>query len=117
MIATADIAERAGQHLTRREFAGHTVETILGPEDLSMKEATAALGTALGMPDLPYVEFPADAARAALQGSGMSEEFASLLVESQIAINEGRTTEGVERTPESTTSTRLGEFLENTLRR
>ena len=41
----------------------------------------------------------------------MSEEFASLLVESQIAINEGLVLDGVERTPESSTPTRLEDFL------
>ena len=76
-----------------------------------MNEATRALGEALGIPDLPYVEFPPEGVKAALLGIGMSEEFASLLVESQIAINEGLVLDGVERTPESTTPTRLEDFL------
>jgi hypothetical protein len=37
------------------------------------------------------------------------------LVESQIAVNEGRILEGVERTPESTTPTRLEQFLKEAL--
>jgi hypothetical protein len=45
----------------------------------------------------------------------MSEEFASLLVESRVAINDGRILEGVERTPDSTTPTRLEEFLRGAL--
>jgi uncharacterized protein YbjT (DUF2867 family) len=114
MIATADIAERAADHLRSLDFTGHVVETILGPEDVSMADATRALGEALGMPDLPYMEFPPEGVKAALQGAGMSEEFASLLVESQIAINEGRITGG-ERTTESTTPTRLEEFLARAL--
>lgn len=115
MIATVDIAERAAQHLLHRDFTGHTVKTVLGPEPRTMNEATQALGDALGIPDLPYVEFPPEGVKAALQGIGMSEEFASLLVESQIAINEGRVTEGVERTMENTTPTRLEDFLQNAL--
>src|SRR6266496_3470287 len=95
---------RAARHLLRRDFTGHTVRTILGPEDRSMADATRALGAALGIPDLPYVEFPPEGVKAALQGMGMSEEFASLLVESQIAINDGRITSG-ERTTENTTPT------------
>jgi uncharacterized protein YbjT (DUF2867 family) len=114
MAATVDIAEKAARHLLHRDFTGHTVETILGPEERSMSEATRALGAALGIPDLPYVEFPPDAVKAALQGIGMSEEFASLLVESQIAINEHRI-EGGARTTENTTPTRLEEFLLNAL--
>ena len=44
----------ATRHLLHRDFTGHTIETILGPENRSMNEATRALGAALGMPDLPY---------------------------------------------------------------
>jgi uncharacterized protein YbjT (DUF2867 family) len=115
MVATADIAERAAGHLLRRAFTGHLVETVLGPEDLSMEEATRALGVALGIPDLPYMQFPPEGVKAALRSIGMSEGFAALLVESQIAVNEGRILEGVERTPESTTPTRLEQFLKEAL--
>jgi uncharacterized protein YbjT (DUF2867 family) len=117
MIDTVDIADKAAQHLIQRDFTGHTVETILGPEDVSMNEATRTLGAALGIPDLPYVEFPPEGVKAALQGIGMSEEFASLLVESQIAINEDRVLDEVRRTAESTTPTRLEDFLTATLPR
>ena len=117
MIATVDIAEKAAQHLLHRGFTGHTVETVLGPQDVSMNEATRALGAALGIPDLPYVEFPPEGVKAALLGIGMSEEFASLLVESQIAINEDRVLDEVRRTAESTTPTRLEDFLTATLPR
>jgi uncharacterized protein YbjT (DUF2867 family) len=117
MIATADIAEKAVRHLLHRDFMGHTVETILGPADVSMNEATRALGAVLGVPDLPYVEFPPEGVKAALQGIGMSEEVASLLVESQIAINENRFLDRVERTAETTTPTRLEVFLKDVLLR
>ncbi len=117
MIATIDVADRAAAHLLRRDFAGHAVETVLGPEGASMEEATRALGGALGIPELPYVQFPAEGVEAALRGIGMSEEFASLLVEGQVAINEGRMLQGVERTPAATTRTRLEDFLKQALPR
>jgi uncharacterized protein YbjT (DUF2867 family) len=115
MIATVDIAERAAERLSNRDFAGHTVETVLGPEDVTMNEVTLALGAALGIADLPYVEFPPDGVKAALQGAGMSEEFASLLVEMQLALNDGRMTDEVQRTAESTTPTGVEEFLSSAL--
>ncbi|HYY07525.1 MAG TPA: FMN-dependent NADH-azoreductase, partial [Actinomycetota bacterium] len=117
MIATVDIADRAAARLLRRDLLGDAVETVLGPEDVSLEEATRALGAALGIPELPYVQFPPEGVKAALQGIGMSEEFASLLVESQIATNDGRMLEGVERTPEATTPTRLEDFLAQALER
>ena len=45
----------------------------------------------------------------------MSEEFALLLVEMLLAINEGRMTEEVQRTAETSTPTRVEEFLSTAL--
>jgi uncharacterized protein YbjT (DUF2867 family) len=117
MMATVDAAERAARRLSRRDFTGHTVETVLGPEDRTMNEATRVLGDVLGIPELPYVEFPPEGMKAALQGIGMSEEFASQLVEMQTAINEDRLLDEVERTEQSTSPTTLEEFLRNALAR
>lgn len=115
MIATRDVAREAAERLRRRDFGGHGARLLLGPEDVSMREATAAIGALLGMPDLPYVEFPPDGVRGALQGAGMSEEAASLIVDMQLAMNEGRPFDGVERTAESATPTRLEQFLQGAL--
>ena len=76
-----------------------------------MAEATEAIGARLGMPDLPYVEFPPEGVRGSLVGVGMSEEAAGLIVDMQLALSDGRYFEGVRRTPESTTPTRLEDFL------
>ena len=117
MIATRDVAHEATERLVRRDFTGHRVKVLLGPEDVSMREATHAIGSLLGMPDLPYVEFPPDDMRNALLAAGMSEEAASLLVAMQLAINEGRQFDGVRRTHETTTSTRIEDFLQAALSR
>lgn len=117
MIATQDVAREAAERLVRRDFAGHRVKLLLGPQDVSMREATQALGSLLGVPDLPYVEFPPSAVKDALLAAGMSEEAASLLVEMQLAINEGRQFDGVRRTAETATPTRLEDFLKDALSR
>lgn len=115
MIATVDITDRAAGHPARRDFIGHTVETILDPEDVTMNEVTLALGAALGIPNLRYVEFPPDEVKEALLGAGMSEEFASLLVEMLLAVNEGRMMDEVKRTAETSTPTWVEEFLSTAL--
>lgn len=117
MIATQDVAREAAERLVRRDFTGHQVRMLLGPEDVSMREATHALGSLLGLPDLPYVEFPPADMRVALLAAGMSEEAASLLVEMQLALNEGRQFDGVRRTAVTTTPTWLEEFLKDVLSR
>ena len=58
MVATQDVASEAAERLQLRDFTGHEVKFLLGPEDLTMAEATTAIGRRLGMPELPYVEFP-----------------------------------------------------------
>jgi uncharacterized protein YbjT (DUF2867 family) len=115
MVATLDVAREAAERLARRDFSGHGVKLLLGPEDVSMREATAALGARLGLPELPYVEFPPDDMRAALVGAGMSDEAASLVVDMQLGLNAGRPFDTVRRTASSTTPTRLEEFLNGAL--
>jgi uncharacterized protein YbjT (DUF2867 family) len=111
MVATLDVASEAADRLRRRDFSGHEIKLLLGPEDITMAEATRAIGQRLGLADLPYVEFPPDGVKESLVGAGMSEEVAGLIVDMQLAVNDGRYFEGVRRTAESTTPTRLGDFL------
>jgi uncharacterized protein YbjT (DUF2867 family) len=115
MVATKDVAREAADRLARRDFAGHEVKLLLGPEDVTMGQATRAIGARIGMQDLPYMEFPFEGVKSALVGAGMSEQVAGLLVDMQLALNEGRYFEGVRRTPESATPTRLEDFLSEAL--
>ncbi len=115
MVATRDVAQEAAGRLIRRDFAGHQVKLLLGPEDVSMEEATSLIGSLLGLPDLPYIQFPPARVKDALRAAGMSDEVASLLVGMQLALNQGRPFTGIHRTVESTTPTRLVEFLRDAL--
>jgi uncharacterized protein YbjT (DUF2867 family) len=115
MVATEDVAREVADRLTKRDFNGHEVKFLLGPEDVTMSEATQAIGKRLGMPDLPYIEFPPDGVKGALIGAGMSEQVAGLIVDMQLALSEGLYFEGVQRTAESTTPTGLDEFLSKAL--
>jgi uncharacterized protein YbjT (DUF2867 family) len=117
MVATRDVAQEAAERLARRDFAGHQVKLLLGPEDVSLRQATGAIGALLGIADLPYVELPPAEMRRALAGAGMSEEAASVMVDMQLALNDGRYFNGVRRTPATTTPTRLEEFLKEALAR
>ena len=115
MVATEDVAREAADRLTMRDFRGHEVKLLLGPENVTMPEATQAIGKCLGMPDLPYVEFPPDGVKGALIGAGMSDQVAGLIVDMQLALSEGLYFKGVQRTAESTTPTRLEDFLRKAL--
>ena len=117
MVAARDVAREAADRLRRRDFSGHEVQLLLGPQDITMAQATRAIGGRLGMPDLAYVQFPPEGVKGALIGAGMSEEVAGLVVDMQLAVSDGRYFEGVRRTPASTTPTRLEDFLATALPR
>jgi uncharacterized protein YbjT (DUF2867 family) len=115
MIATQDVAQEAAEQLARRDFTGRQSKLLLGPEDVSMREATTLIGSLLGLPELPYVEFPPADMKGGLVAAGMSDEAATLLVEMQLGINNGWFFGDVKRTAETTTPTRLEEFLKDAL--
>ncbi len=115
MVATEDVAREVAVRLRHRDFTGHEVRYLLGPEDRTMAGATAAIGARLGTPDLPYVEFPPEGVKAALVDAGMSDQVAGLIVELQLARNEEGSFGAVERTAASMTPTRLEDFLDQAL--
>jgi uncharacterized protein YbjT (DUF2867 family) len=89
-VATADLGRKAAELLDRAEFKGRAVVEFAGPEDLTMTEATAALGRAIGRPDLAYVRFPYEDAEKAMIASGMKPGTARLMIEMYRGINDGR---------------------------
>lgn len=89
-VATRDIAARAAEILDRLDFQGSSVHEFGGPRDLTMTEATAALGRAIGKPDLKYVQFPYADAEKAMLGMGMKPSIVGLMIEMNRGMNEGK---------------------------
>ncbi|HZE97390.1 MAG TPA: NmrA family NAD(P)-binding protein [Planctomycetota bacterium] len=88
-VATADIGRKAAERLDRPDFKGRVVVEFGGPRELTLTEATAILGKAIGKPDLKYVPFPYEDAEKAMAGSGMKPATAKLMVEMYRGFNEG----------------------------
>ncbi len=110
MVATRDIGEVAARRLATRDFEGKAVLDLMGPRDITMVEMTRALGAAIGKPDLPYVQFPYDEARAAIVQMGVPQEMASLYVELSRGFNEGAVKPTQPRSPATTTPTSIEVF-------
>lgn len=89
MIATRDIAAAAAELLAAPSFPERSIRELLGPRDYTMREATAALGAAIGRPDLGYVQFPSAEVKKAMLGMGLSENVADLMVEMAQGLNSG----------------------------
>jgi len=112
MIATRDIAAYAAERLARRDFAGNTVQDLLGQRDLSLNEATSIIGRAIGLPDLKYVQFSYEDAANGLVEMGVGKDASRLLIEMSKALNDGLFAVNRPRTRDNTTPTSFEKFAE-----
>ena len=112
MIATQDIAAVAAQHLLALDFSGKSTMELLGQRDISMQEVTRILGAAIGKPDLPYVQFGYEDARAAMMGMGLSADMADVYVELYRYINDHGYPQLEARSAKNTTPTRFEDFAQ-----
>ena len=112
MIATRDIAAAAVDALLHPVSGKHTRE-LLGQRDINYTEVTAAIGKAIGQPDLKYVQAPDDQFRGLLIQMGMSPQFASLLLEMINSLNAGSMRALEPRSPQNTTATSYETFVDD----
>lgn len=89
MIAARDIGAYAAEALERRDFSGPTTRSLQGQRDLSMTEAAAIIGKAIGKPGLAYMQLPDGQLRPALRQVGFSDDVASQILELSAALNSG----------------------------
>ncbi|HUK52412.1 MAG TPA: NmrA family NAD(P)-binding protein [Candidatus Binatia bacterium] len=113
MIATRDIGEYAAERLARLDFSGQQSRELLGPADVTMKQAAAALGQAIGKPGLSYTHAPAIMLKPAMVAMGMSSNVVDLLLEMSDALNSGYMVALEPRTPENSTPTTIDWFAAN----
>jgi len=74
VIATRDVAAYAAKRLLALDFAGHNVQDLLGAREVTYPEMARVYGSAIGKPDLKYVEFPyADYKQSLTTQAGASE--------------------------------------------
>ena len=111
MIATADVAAIAARALRERSWSGVAVRELLGPRDLTYTEVAAAIGAAIGEPDVPYVQLPDQQLVTILtETAGFSLDFATLYVEFNQALSEERLHSLEGRNESNTTPTEFEQF-------
>jgi uncharacterized protein YbjT (DUF2867 family) len=111
MVATRDIGAFAAEALLRLDFRGKQTQELLGPRDITYNEVAAIIGKAIGKPDLKYRQPPDEQMRLALVQSGMSEQFAGLLLEMTAALNSGYMRALEPRSSRNTTPTTYENFV------
>lgn len=89
MVSTQDVAKVAAAHLVNLDFTGKSVLAVMGPRDYTYREFTNIIGKAIGKPELPYVQIPAEQAKQVFLGNGFSEDFVDNLIGMAVAIEDG----------------------------
>ncbi len=112
MIATRDIGDVAARRLLALDFQGSSFQELHGQRDVTMPEATAAIGKAIGKPDLQYTVFPYDDAKKGMMQMGLPEEMARLFVEMSKGFNDGLIRPRQPRSAATTTPTSIETFAE-----
>jgi uncharacterized protein YbjT (DUF2867 family) len=90
LVATEDIGKKAVEFLDRLDFVGVSVLEVLGPHAVRMDEIVRILGKAFGKPNLAYRQLDEELEEKALLARGYSRLSATLWIEMEHAINEGR---------------------------
>jgi uncharacterized protein YbjT (DUF2867 family) len=111
MIATRDIGASAAEALLRLDFRQQETRELLGHRDISMTEAAAIIGKAIGKPDLAYSQAPDEQVRMALTQIGLPLNMANLILGMSAALNSGHMRALEQRSARNTTPTSYEAFV------
>ncbi|HEY1265602.1 MAG TPA: NAD(P)H-binding protein [Terriglobales bacterium] len=111
MIASRDIGIAVADSLLNLDFRLQQTRELHGQRDLSMNEASAVIGKAIGKPDLPYQQISDQQFRDALTRMGMSANVAALVGEMARAMNSGYMRALEPRSAHNTTPTSFETFV------
>jgi uncharacterized protein YbjT (DUF2867 family) len=111
VIATRDIGVAAAEALLKLDFTGQQTRELLGQRDLPYLEMAKIVGAAIGIPNLTYIQLPAEQVIQAMTQMGMSKDLATLLCEMSDALNHGYMRALEPRSRANTTPTSFEEFV------
>src|SRR5262245_7878577 len=112
MVATRDVAAAAARALLDRDWTGLAARELLGPRDLSHREAARVIGQCVGRPDLAYVQLAGADMVGALTAAGLSRSFAELYVAMARGFGQPWSAPRAGRTDENTTPTSLEDLVD-----
>lgn len=88
LVHPTDIAVAAAKALTALDFSGHSIQYVVSDEK-TPTEIAAILGTAIGKPELPWVDFTDEQNQGGMIQAGLSEEVAKNYTEMGAAVRSG----------------------------
>src|ERR1700733_11859756 len=111
LIAAKDIGAYAAKRLHARDFSGSSVQELLGPRDITMKEIATVIGGAIGKPKLGYMQVPFMMLEPALVQTGMPRSTVALMIEMWKSMNSGALKLHEPRNAKNTTPTSIETFV------
>lgn len=96
LVAPADIADVAAAELAKLSFTGKSIRYVVSDEKTTAEVATI-LGTAVGKPGLPWVEFKDEDNLAGMLQAGLPEEIAKNYFEMGAALRSGKMAEEINK--------------------
>jgi uncharacterized protein YbjT (DUF2867 family) len=105
-----DIADAAAEELQKLSFKGHSVR-YLSSDERTTGDVARILGSAIGKPELPWVEFTDEQAFGGMSQAGLPEEMVKKYVEMGSAMRSGKMWEDYFRhRPQEFGKTKLEDF-------
>ncbi len=89
IVAPDDIADVAASYLLNANFKGHQVHYIAS-EETSTDDIAAAIGKAIGKPDLQWIQFSDEQSLSGMLQAGLPEEIANNYTEMGAAMHSGK---------------------------
>ncbi len=109
-ISVEDIADYAIKRLLALDFIGNNFQDLLGSRSVTFNEIAKVLGTAIGKPDLKYVQFSyEDFKKNMTEIVGLSANMADMLNDYFRILNDGKLAD-IRRDDTSTTATSIEGF-------
>jgi uncharacterized protein YbjT (DUF2867 family) len=108
----ADIAQAAADALEALNFKGHSVQYLVSDER-PQGDLAKVLGTAVGKPDLPWVEFTDEQSLGGMIGAGLPEVMAKKYVEMGSSMRSGKMFEDYKKHPHTKGKITLEEFAKD----
>jgi uncharacterized protein YbjT (DUF2867 family) len=109
MVHPTDIAAVAAQVMADATFTGKTIRYIASDER-STADIARIIGTAIGKPELPWVNFSNEDALNGMMQAGLSQEIASNYVEMGAAMASGEMTKDYQQHKPALSPTKLEAF-------
>lgn len=113
MISTYDIGFFAANAMMKLDFRGQQIHELQGQRDLSMNEASAIIGKAIGKHDLKYVQETEEESRRDMRNQGFSDHIIDMVFEVVAALNSGYVRMLETRSSQNSTTTSYEEFVTN----